>query len=190
MEAQIVVRVVARLAEDRLRLRAATRRHAHDSAERRAVRRRAFELHLEPAVRPGVVVSEQRRRLVHVEHQDVDVAVVVDVAERGAAARVRRHRPRAAHERRLLEARAVHVPEDDARAAMRVLRQQRFDFRVDIAGDVHEVGASVVVEVGHARAPLDVAIHHADAGGDGDVFEQALAEIPVQARECRRRNAS
>jgi hypothetical protein len=36
------------------------------------------------------VVAQQRRPLVHVHHQDVDVAVVVEVAEGTASARVRR----------------------------------------------------------------------------------------------------
>src|SRR5207249_3446002 len=63
----------------------------------------ALELHLDPPVGPGIVVAEQRRRLVHVHDQHVDVAVVVEVAEGGPAAGVDRERPRTAAVSEVLE---------------------------------------------------------------------------------------
>ena len=50
----------------------------------------SVEQHLQPVAGARDVVAQERRRLVHVHHQDVDVAVVVEVAEGTAAARVRR----------------------------------------------------------------------------------------------------
>jgi hypothetical protein len=39
---------------------------------------------------------------------------------------------------------------------------------------------AVVVEIGHAGAPLDVAVLHPQARSRRDVFEQTLAEIAVK----------
>ena len=72
------------------------------------------------------------------------------------------------------------VAEDDARAAVRVLRQHALDLRIDVAGDVEHVRPAVVVEIGQAGAPLDVAVLHARGRPRRDVLEQALAEIAVE----------
>jgi hypothetical protein len=42
-------------------------------------------------VRDFIGVEQQRRWLADVEHNDIDVAIVGDVAERGSAVRLQRH---------------------------------------------------------------------------------------------------
>ena len=89
---------------------------------------------------PRVVVAQQRRRLVHVHDEHVDVAVVVEVAEGGAAARVRVVSARAARGGHVLESRRRRVCERrcaDPRCGY--CGELPLDLRVDVAGDVEEV---------------------------------------------------
>ncbi len=46
----------------------------------------ADEFHLHPMRAPGRLVQKQARRTIIVGHEDVDVAVIIDVAECGGAA--------------------------------------------------------------------------------------------------------
>ena len=56
------------------------------------LRLHADQLHLEPVPRrgPRKIVAQQRGRLIQVHDEDVDVAIVVEVAESAAAAGMRR----------------------------------------------------------------------------------------------------
>src|SRR5882762_4903262 len=49
----------------------------------------AYALDFEPVVFGAAIVAEERGRPVHVDDGDVDVSVVVEIAERGASAAVR-----------------------------------------------------------------------------------------------------
>ena len=66
---------------------------------------------------------------------------------------------------------------------MRILGQRSLDFRVDVAGDVHDISAAIVIEVGEAGAPLDVAVLDAEACRRRDVFEESAAERLIQRRD-------
>ena len=80
----------------------------------------------------------------------------------------------------VLESRPIHIAKDDPRAAVRVLREHRLDLRIDIARHIHQIGPAVVVQIGHSGAPLDVAIQHAETGGERDVLEHAFSEAAIQ----------
>ena len=57
------------------------------------------------------------------------------------------------------------------------------DLGIDVAGDVEDVGEPVVVEVGQAAAPLDVAVLRGEAGDARHVLEQAAAGVAVERRD-------
>ena len=67
--------------------------------------------------------------------------------------------------------------------AVRVLRQLAFNFGIDVAGHVEDVGPAVVVEIGHARAPLHVPILDAESDQRGHILEQSVSEAAVQRRD-------
>ena len=62
--------------------------HDYSRADGAAVALDAFEAHFDPMVRRGRVVAQQRGRLVLVEDENVEVAVVVEVAKGAASALV------------------------------------------------------------------------------------------------------
>ena len=86
----------------------------------------------------------------------------------------------------VVEAEAEPVAEEDARAAVRVVRQRALDLGIDVAGDVEEIDEAVVVEVAQAGSPLHVAILRVETGGDRGVFEESLAEVAVERRNVVR----
>ena len=60
--------------------------HAHAGADRGAIALGADQFDLDPVLLVAAVVAQQGRQVVHVQNQRVDVAIVVVVAEGGAAA--------------------------------------------------------------------------------------------------------
>ena len=66
---------------------------------------------------------------------------------------------------------------------MRIPLEHALDFGIDVAGHVHEIGAAVVVEIGHAGGPLDMTIQHAEAGGGCDILEDALPHVAIERRD-------
>ena len=113
VDAQVVLRVVAAAATHLAHERGA----ASDDADARADGA-AIGLSCRPARAPsttppvGEVEPVQVRRVVHVVHHDVDVAVVVEVAERGASARARRRHRRAQTLGHVLESAVAQVAID------------------------------------------------------------------------------
>ena len=59
---------------------------ANAGADRGAIALGADQLDLDPVLLVAAVVAQQRRHIVHVQNERVDVAIVVVVAESGAAA--------------------------------------------------------------------------------------------------------
>src|SRR6266481_10053738 len=87
MEAQIVLRNIAGLAQDGLHLLPSAGLHRHNRANRASIRLRPFEPDPDPMVLRLQIVAQQRWGLVHIHNQHVDVAIVVEVSEGCAPAR-------------------------------------------------------------------------------------------------------
>ncbi len=88
MEAHVVVRQVTAAASHFRDLEAAVLFHPRARADRIPVHARRDELHRHPPVPGSRVVPQQCRAVVHVDHEDVEVPVVVHVPKRGPAARL------------------------------------------------------------------------------------------------------
>src|SRR5262249_13698522 len=91
---QIVLRAEAAAAADLVDQLAAGDLNRDPRADRAAVRSRAFELHLQTVVRWCGAIAQQRRAIVHIVDDDVLLAGVEQVAERGAARRALRQQTR------------------------------------------------------------------------------------------------
>src|SRR5208283_943426 len=72
------------------------------------------KLQLQPVMLSFQIVSQQRRRLVHIQDQNVQVSIVVEIAEYAAAARVWSRNTRAGIGN-LLKGSVTQVSEEDAR---------------------------------------------------------------------------
>src|ERR1700690_524148 len=88
MQPRIVRRVKARLAGERLRLNLFSVMDQHARANCAAVGNGANKFDFQPVMRTSNIVAKERGRLVQVDDQDVEIAVVVKIAERASAAAV------------------------------------------------------------------------------------------------------
>src|SRR5689334_18876712 len=99
---------------------------------------------------PGLVVAQQRRRLIQVDNKYIDVAIVVEIPEGTAAATVRRSNPRPRGVDQLFEALAVETAEDGPRRIHRILLELLRHLGKNPAGRNEELGPAIVVKVGHS----------------------------------------
>src|SRR5256885_12569870 len=66
-----------------------SRHDPHARADGASVRLRANTFHLQPVVFRGAVISQHRRRFVHIDDDYVDVAIIIEVPESRTAAGAR-----------------------------------------------------------------------------------------------------
>ena len=59
------------------------------AADRAAIGFGADQLYLQPRIVAGNVIAQQRRRLVQIDHQNVEIAVIIEISESAAPAVVR-----------------------------------------------------------------------------------------------------
>src|SRR5438094_6326650 len=124
---QIVLRQVAAAAADLLPLLDPAGQRPHARADRIAIRLHADELQREPVMRGIALEAEQVRRVVDVRDGDVDLPVVVDIAERRAAPGLRRRRRRAEPLGHVRKSSVAEIAVDDLSLLVRRLRLQRRD---------------------------------------------------------------
>ena len=182
MRPEIVLRVVAAAAAHFLQLRAA----GETSLTRAPI---ALRLLVVPTSLSVSQCASARRRQreqigggVDVVHDDVDVAIVVEIGECRAAAGGRGRHRRTEPLRDVLEASVAEVAVHDLALLVARLRLDPLDLRIDVAIDDEEVEPAVVVEIDEADAPSEPAGVQPDAGGERPIVAEALAAVGVQRR--------
>src|SRR5580658_8604782 len=88
MQAGIVTGIVAGLTEYGLRLCLAAIVGQHPRPDRAAVGCHSFEFHLDPVLFSFDVISQQGWRFIHIDDEDVEISVIVEISEGAAAAAV------------------------------------------------------------------------------------------------------
>src|SRR2546430_4129252 len=86
VQPRIIAREKAGLAKHRLRLSLPAVMNHDASAYGAAIRFYAFQLNFNPVGLSREVVSEQRRRLIEIDDDDVHITIVIEIAEGAAAA--------------------------------------------------------------------------------------------------------
>src|SRR6266568_32436 len=170
VEPEVVNREVRRLAQDFLRLYLVAVPNRDPATDGAAVRLDARQLYFDPVVVAREVVAQQRRWLVVIHDQDVDVAVVVKVSECATAARVQGLHARPGILDQFLELRSSEISENDARRAVVVS-----NLWVDAAGYAEDVGIAIVIQVRHTTAPGHEPCFRAQAGAKRLVMEIAFS---------------
>src|SRR5262249_32781911 len=74
-----------------------------------AVTARAFETQCDPMIPVATFISVKTRSIVHIDDENVDVAIIIEVAESGASRRLRRQQVAAKIARHLFELPAAGV---------------------------------------------------------------------------------
>ncbi len=119
---------------------------------------------------------------------DVDVAVVVEVAEGGAARGGGGVDAGAGFGGDLFELAVAEVAVEILVLGVGSVDIGAFDLGVDVAVGHEEVGPAVIVHVEEADAPAEEAGIDAEAGEVGVVVEVAAAEVDDRESRCRRRS--
>jgi hypothetical protein len=82
MQAAIIARAIAGLADHLLNLLFAARAGQDPRLNRAAIGPCTDQLHLEPAVIAPKIIAQQRGWLVQVDDQDIEIAIFIEVAKR------------------------------------------------------------------------------------------------------------
>ena len=128
------------------------------------------------------IVAKQRRRFILIHNQNVEVAVVVEVAERATPAHVALIERGLRAIRYFFKCSVSPVTEDNSRSFARVLGENRFKLRVDLPSDNENIWVAVVVEIEQARAPAYKAPLADEPSLRGDIFEFAFTKVMVKTR--------
>src|SRR5450432_449264 len=180
VQAPVVGRIETGLCDYFLSLQPSTVSHGYSRADGASIAFGAHQLDLDPMVGPGHIVAKQGWRLVHVHDEDIDVAVIVEIAEGTAPAGVCRRNAGAAFVDQFLESPAAEIAENQARRLERISGDAALHFGVDASGDHEQVGKSIVVEIDDARSPPNVPGLDAEPRADSHVVEVTLPVVQIE----------
>ena len=138
----------------------------------------------------GLIQAEEIGRVVQVVDDDVDVAVVVEVGEGGAAAGLRRRDRRAELLADVGEASVAQVAIHDLALFVAGFGLELADFRIDVAVDEEQIEPAVAVEIEKADAPAEPPRVEAEAARERAILAQRPCRYSRTASTCRRRSSS
>src|SRR6266571_6309417 len=180
MHAEIVLRKVASAASDLVGLARFSRHNADPGADGGAITVRACQLQSDPVILVRGFEPIEVHRFIYVVDHDIDVAVIIDVAERRAPSGPEiQQRPRNLFGD-VLEAFPFHVAINDLALPVAGLGRQLVDLRIDVAVHLEDVNPPVVVEVDKAATPAKKAGVHSDTPPKCDLFKSAFARVLVE----------
>src|ERR1700737_4970992 len=180
MQTRIVARIIAGLAEQRLRLHFVAVVDQDSGSNRAAVGFHALQLHLQPVLLDRRVVSQKRGRLIQVDDQNVQVAVIVEVSEGTSTAAVRHRDSFTSLRLQLFKSTVPQIAKQHSWSLVWILWQLAFDFRIDTAGNEEHVWVAVIVEVNDPRAPAGIPGFDSYLCKTGHFVEVSLPIITVE----------
>ena len=133
VQPQVVHGIEAGLAQHFLSLPLVAVIRRDPRADRAAIGFHADQFHFQPVMIAAHIVAQQRRRLVEIDDQDVDVAVIIEIAKRAAAAGMDGGYARPRLFDQLFKFAIPQVAENDARRLERIRGQPLLHFRIDAA---------------------------------------------------------
>ncbi len=107
------------------------------------------------------VVAQQRWRLIHIDDQNVDVTIVVEVSKGAATAGVKCRDAGSRFIDQFLKPAAPKIAEHEPRRFPRIVRQLLLNAGIHVSGDQKQIGKTIIVQVDNARSPSDVLRLHA-----------------------------
>src|SRR5258708_7722450 len=112
-----------------------------------AVGLHALQFHLDPMISLAAeVIAQQRRRLVQINDQDVDIPIVVEVSKSASPTTVGRRYARARLLDEFFKDAVAQIPKNGARCFVGILRESSFHLRVNMAGNHEKVWKTIVVQ--------------------------------------------
>src|SRR6202034_2235888 len=170
------------LAHHALRLHFASIAHQHARPDRATVALHTFQANFYPTGVARRIIAQQRRRLVAVHDEHIEIAVVVEIAKRATAASVMLKDRRANFRTHLNKRSIALIAKNNARAARRIFRGvEMFELGENGARHQQDVGVAIVVQIHHPNAPADEAAFGSQASRGSHIFKLALAIVVVKA---------
>src|SRR5579863_1893055 len=124
------------------------------------------------------VVAQQRWWLVQVHGKNVNIAIVVEIAERATAAAVACDSARTSLGRNLFETSVSKTAEDDARPAIRLVWSS-LHLRINSASNPENVRGAIIVQVFDADTPADETGFAAEPGAQCCIGKLAFPVVGV-----------
>src|ERR1039458_3563479 len=153
---------------------------AHLGAEAETVAFPAPRLDGQPVIAVAAIVAIEQRRAAAIGDDDVEVAVVVEIGDGGAAAHVLDAKRRSALGRNVLEAAAADVLVEKVALLVAELRVVEFHVVGDVTVGAEDVQTAVVVEVEQLGAERQRQKARLQSGFEGHVLELQFAQVAVQ----------
>jgi hypothetical protein len=179
VQAGITAGIKTTLTENTLSLDFSAIMHENAGPDRAAVGLYALELHLNPIWFSLNVIAQQRRWFVQVDDENVDVAIVIEIAKGTSPAAVGCGNARASHFDELLKSLIAEIAKNHARRLVGILRELTFNFGVNVTCNYKKVGVPIVIEIDDTGAPANVPGLDADASPPGHIVEVALAIVAI-----------
>src|SRR5581483_3175424 len=130
-----------------------SRHHAHAGADGAPVRLGSHTLHLQPAILRWGVVAQERRRLIHVDDDHIDVAIVIEVPECRSAAGPGLCNHCAARGRDVGKTSVPQISVENLPLLEGKVQFLAVDLREDVTVAHEYVGPAVIVDIAEAYAP-------------------------------------
>src|SRR6188472_398637 len=112
------------------------------------------------------IEPKQIRRVMNIVDDDVDVTVVVEIRECGAASGGGGGDRRSQPTRHVLEASLAKIAVDDLRLLVAGFPLNALNFGIDVTVDEEQIEPPVVIEVQEAHAPAQPSCVDADPSGE------------------------
>src|SRR6266849_4887302 len=153
--------------------------HAHASANRASIRLGANALDLEPVILCVAIIAKKRRRLVHVNNDNVDVPIVVEVAECRSSARARFSYRQAGVGSDINKAPVAEILVHNLSLFKSEVQLLGVYLGEDVAVGHENVRPAVIVEIEEAYTPSQVFRIPAHPGLQDSVVERSVAVVVV-----------
>src|SRR6266568_7283769 len=181
MQTGVVAGKKAGLAQHSLRLGLIPVMDQNSGSNGTAVRLDTLQFHLDPMIRlAGEVIAQQRRGLVQINDQDVDIAVVVEVSKRASPTTVGRRHARSCIFDEFFKDAVAQMSKNGARCFVGILRESSFHLRVNMAGHHEKIWKTIIVQIDNARSPTDVSGFDSNARGSRRIIEITFSIIVVK----------
>src|ERR1035438_6141610 len=145
MQSRIVDREITRLAHHLLRLHVFAIANQHSCANCASIALDPLESNLDPVVARRRIVAQQGRRLVLIHYENIDIAVVVEVAESTSTAAMVCSQSRAPFIAYLRESPIAQIAKEYRLTACRKAAENTFQFGIDISGDIENIWPSIKI---------------------------------------------
>src|SRR5438105_1916113 len=103
----------------------------------------------------GNIVAQQRRRFVHVHDENIEIAIVIEIAERHAATGMSLGN-RGTRLQQFLKFTAPQIAKEDSRRLVGKLRILTLHLRKGASGDPEQVWQTIVVQICNTISPTDI----------------------------------